>query len=282
MAGDKVLIEAKSWGVEHLSVAERAKKAIDAGVDQFGGDSCPEVVIELVQSGQINERRIDVSVRRLLREKFVLGLFDNPFVDETAAEQIVGKPEFVAAGELAQRKSIVLLKNHNAILPLSGKPKLYLENVSSEVAAQYGQVVNTASEADVAIIRLATPFEPREGFLESMFHSGDLDFKDPEKQHLLELLKTVPTIVDIYLERPAVIPEIAEASAALLANFGTNDTALLDIVFGRFSPTAKLPFELPSSMDAVREQKEDLPFDSVNPLFKFGFGLRYQNTDVNK
>jgi beta-glucosidase len=282
MAGEKVLIEAKSWGVEHLSVAERAKKAIDAGVDQFGGDSCPEVVIELVQSGQINQSRIDVSVRRLLREKFVLGLFDNPFVDETASEQIIGKPEFVAAGELAQRKSIVLLKNHNAILPLSGKPKLYLENVSSEVAAQYGQVVNTVGEADVAIIRLATPFEPREGFLESMFHSGDLDFKDPEKQHLLELLKTVPTIVDIYLERPAVIPEIAEASAALLANFGANDTALLDIVFGRFSPTAKLPFELPSSMDAVREQKEDLPFDSVNPLFKFGFGLRYQNTDVNK
>lgn len=284
MAGDKVLIEAKSWGVEHLSVAERAKKAIEAGVDQFGGDSCPEVVVDLVRSGQVKESRIDVSVRRLLREKFKLGLFDNPFVDETAAEQIVGKSEFVKAGETAQRKSIVLLKNgvDKPILPLSGKLKLYLENVSPEVAAQYGQVVSTPEEADFAIIRIATPYQPREGFLERMFHSGDLDFKDPEKQRILELLKSVPTIVDIYLERAAVIPEIAGEAAALLANFGANDAALLDIIFGHFVPTANLPFELPSSMEAVRMQKPDLPFDSVNPLFKFGFGLRYENMEGSK
>ncbi|HRJ43526.1 MAG TPA: glycoside hydrolase family 3 N-terminal domain-containing protein, partial [Caldilineaceae bacterium] len=89
-----VMVEAKCWGVEHLSLAERVKKVLEAGVDQFGGEACPEVIVELVTSGQIGEDRIDQSVRRLLREKFRLGLFDNPFVDEGRAVEIVGNAEF--------------------------------------------------------------------------------------------------------------------------------------------------------------------------------------------
>src|SRR5262249_5824748 len=100
-------MEARAWGVEHLSRAARAKKALDAGVDQFGGEACPEVIVELVTSGQIAESRIDASVRRLLRDKFRLGLFDNPYVDLDTAEQVVGNAAFRAAGEDAQRRSIV-------------------------------------------------------------------------------------------------------------------------------------------------------------------------------
>jgi beta-glucosidase len=274
MAGDEVLIEAKCWGVEHLSTAERALKAIEAGVDQFGGEQCPEVIVELVREGRISEERIDQSVRRLLREKFRLGLFDNPYLDPEAAQRTVGHSKFVKAGELAQRKSVVLLKNES-VLPLRGRPKLYLENVSPEVAAGYGQVVGTPAEADFAIIRISTPYQPREGFLERFFHSGELDFKQPELGRILGLLTRVPTIVDIYLERPAVIPEIAEKSAALLGTFSVSDAALLDVIFGRFAPSATLPFELPSSMEAVRAQKEDVPHDSPNPLFGYGHGLRY-------
>ena len=73
------------------------------------------------------------------------------------------------------------------------------------------------------------------------------------------------------------IPEIAARSAALLADFGANDAAVLDVIFGRFNPSGKLPFELPSSMEAVRRQNADVPYDSQNPLFAFGFGLRYKN-----
>jgi len=123
---------------------------------------------------------------------------------------------------------------------------------------------------------LQAPWEPRDGdFLARLFHDGDLDFKEPEKSRILAILAQVPTIVDIYLDRPAVIPEIAEQSAALLTNFGASDAALLDVIFGRFVPTGRLPFELPSSMEAVRTQKEDLPYDSENPLFPFGHGLSY-------
>ena len=83
-------------------------------------------------------------------------------------------------------------------------------------------------------------------------------------------------MVDFYFERPAVIPEIDAKCAALLANFGANDAAVLDIIFGRFAPGGKLPFEIPASMEAVLKQKEDLPYDSENPLYPFGFGLTYR------
>jgi hypothetical protein len=81
--------------------------------------------------------------------------------------------------------------------------------------------------------------------------------------------------VDINLDRPAVIPEISKYSKALIANYGTSDDALLDVVFGKYKPEGHLPFELPSSMEAVRNQKEDMPYDSKDPLYKFGFGLNY-------
>jgi beta-glucosidase len=273
------LMEAKCWGVEDLTPEQRVKKALDAGVDQFGGEACPEIIVGLVRSGQVPEARLDQSVRRLLRDKFRLGLFDNPFVDPETAFKVVGNPAFQAKGELAQRKSIVLLKNGKAkigkLLPLQGKPKIYVEGINPETANQYGQVVASPGEADLAIIRIDTPFQPRQGFLDSRFHAGDLDFKSPEKEHILGLLDKVPTIVDISLDRPAVIPEIAEKSAGLLADFGASDAAVLDVIFGKFKPGGKLPFELPSSMEAVKKQKEDLPHDSENPVFPFGHGLTY-------
>ena len=126
------------------------------------------------------------------------------------------------------------------------------------------------AEADIAILRLQAPFEPDEGgIVASLFHKGDLNFTDKDLARTLNILQQVPTIVDIYLDRPAVIPEIAEHSAALLANFGASDTALLDVIFGRFSPTGKLPFELPSSMEAVRKQRMFLMIRRIH-YFRLG------------
>jgi beta-glucosidase len=281
LPGTPPMLESPSWGVEHLTVEERYQKAIEAGVDQFGGQLRPQPVLNLVENGHVSEERIDTSVRRILRLKFKLGLFDNPYVDDGSAASAVGTPEFQAAGESAQRKSVVLLKNgemgEGKVLPLNGRPKLYVENIAPETAARYGDLVNTPAEADFAILRLATPYEPPRGqsMLENFFHQGDLDFKSPEKERILNILNTTPTIVDIYLERAAVIPEIAAASAALFGTFSVADHVVLDAIFGKFSPSGKLPIELPSSMDAVRAQKEDLPCDSQDPLFPFGHGLQY-------
>lgn len=148
MVHDKLIrgttVAATAWGVEHLSEIERVQKIIEAGCDILGGETCPELIIELVERGLVSEARIDESVRRILREKFRLGLFDNPYVDPAAAQTLVGNEQFRAADALAQLKAIVLLKNGNeadSVLPLPGRPKLYVEKVNAEVAERYGEVV---------------------------------------------------------------------------------------------------------------------------------------------
>jgi beta-glucosidase len=275
---DGAVWPARAWGVEKLSADERVQKIIDAGVDQLGGESCTGIIVKLVKSGKLTESRIDTSVKRLLRLKFELGLFDDPFVDESRVSQVLGNPEFQKAGDESQRKAITLLKNDNKILPLQqNKLKIYVKNVNAKVAAQYGTVVDNPKDADMAILRLNTPYYPVETpiTMARMFHHGDLDFKGTQKDSVLQLLNMVPTIVDIYLDRPAVIPEISAKAKGLLADFGASDAAVLDVIFGKFKPGGHLPIELPSSMEAVRNQKEDLPYDSKDPLYKFGFGLSY-------
>jgi beta-glucosidase len=275
------MLPARARGMEKATPEERMLKCIDAGVDQFGGEMITEMLVKLVKENKVSEARLDTSVRRLLRVKFTLELFDNPFVDVDQAAKIVGNPEFIAAGQLAQRKAIVLLKNDSSangkILPLKQGIKIFVKNINPVVAGRFGTLVENPDQADFAIIRLKAPTQHLKGsgLLGGFFSSGDLDFKEEALTEILDILKKVPTVVDIYLDRPAVIPEIAAASKELLANFGANDEALLDVVFGKFSPFAKLPFEMASSMEAVRNQKEDLPFDSKNPLFPYGFGLGY-------
>lgn len=277
--GPGVVWDARAWGVEKLSPAERVYKIIDAGCDQFGGENKPELVVQLVTEGKLSEGRINESMRRLLRQKFELGLFDQPFVDDKNVPLVIGRPEAKALGEKTQKISMTLLKNDKATLPLKKqKHKVYIENIDSATVAQYASVVTSPKEADFAIIRIHTPWYPIETKIPfaASFHHGDLDFKGKEKNKILDLLKTVPTIVDIYLDRPAVIPEIASGAAALIADYGASDKAVCEVLFGNAQPQGKLPFELPSSMEAVKNQKTDVPYDSVNPLFKFGFGLSYK------
>jgi beta-glucosidase len=264
---DGSVFAAKCWGVEELSVEERLVKIIEAGCDQLGGEELPEVLAELARAGRIKEERIDASARRLLRDKFRLGLFDDPYVDPDEAERTCGSPPFVAAGARTQRRSAVVISN-NGVLPLKESVRVYADGLAYEGAAE------NPGEADVAIVRRNAPFEPRtNGMLESLFHAGDLDFKEPELSALLELARTVPMVLVLHLERPAVIPELVDACAAVVAVFGASDEAVLDILFGRAKPEGRLPFELPSSMDAVRAQLEDVPGDSADPLFRFGYGL---------
>lgn len=275
---------ARAWGVEHLSPRERVKKVIDAGCDQFGGEACPELVIELVRDGEITEARIDESARRLLREKFVLGLFDHRFVDVERAKRVVGSAEFVAAGEAAQRAAITLLVNRERTdatgaaapaLPLARGLKLYVEGVAPDVAAEYGEVVASPAEADVAILRLAAPFEERPTFFENFFHSGSLDFPEERLARVREIAAAVPTVVDVFLDRPAILTPFVDELAALTGNWGASDRALLDVLTGAASPMGRLPFDLPRSMAAVEASRPDVPFDTADPLFAHGHGLRY-------
>jgi beta-glucosidase len=275
---EKPVMPPAAWGVENLSEEERVLKVINAGVDQIGGENCPHYIISLVKSGKLTEERIDLSVKRLMRQKFVLGLFDNPYVDVEQASKIVGKADWKALGEQAQRRAMTLLKNDGNVLPLKEKQvKLFVKNMDKKVAEQYGTVVEKPADADFILVRANTPFVPVPGssIIAKLFHHGDLDFKGEALQELLDLCKVKPTIFIINLDRPAVFPEINAAAKGVFGEFGASDAAVLDVVFGKAKPQGKLPFELPSSMEAVRGQKEDMPYDSKDPLYRFGFGLNY-------
>lgn len=263
---------ARAWGVEDLTPSERIIKAVNAGVDQFGGEAAPELLIAAVRDGHLDQARIDVSVRRLLREKFLLGLFDEPFVDEAAADSIVGAPEFRASGDYAQRKSITVLHNAGA-LPFARGIRLYVEGIDPEVAAEYGTVVETPGEADLAVLRIGAPYEDRGTAFENFFHAGSLDFAAPTLDHLREVAAVVPTVVDVFLDRPAILEPVVDLAAGVVANWGAHSRAVLDVLSGAFPASGQLPFDIPRSMAAVQASREDVPFDTADPLYRFGHGL---------
>lgn len=267
---------ARAWGVEHLTRPERMVKALDAGIDQFGGELCTDELLGLLAAGTVGEDRLDVSVRRLLREKFRLGLFDAPYVDEEHAAAVVGRADFVQEGLDAQSDSLTLLTNTDAILPLSRGVKVYAEGVAAEALAGYATAVSTPEEADVAILRIKAPFEDRDrGGFSAMFHSGSLEFPAEEHARLTAIAAAVPTVIDVYLDRPAVLGGLEESARAVLADYGASDAAVLRVLFGERGPQGSLPFDLPRSDAAVVASRSDVAFDTENPTFRFGHGLRY-------
>lgn len=274
---------ARAWGAENLTELERAEKILNAGTDQFGGEQRTDLILELVEKGIVSESRLDISLRRLLREKFILGLFDHPFVDVDAAPGNVGKEEWIRIGFETQRRALTLLTNNNTVLPLKSSAKeacFYIEGINSTALEKRGlKVVDSPSDADFAFLRLQAPYEYRPGGFETNYHSGSLEFNATEKARQAAIYAAVPTIVDIFLDRPAAVPEVAEKAAAFMVNFGASAEAFLDVVFGEegSGPEGKLPFDLPRSMEAVEASREDVPFDTENPVFRFGAGLRYEN-----
>lgn len=275
ITSDSKVKEASAWGMEEFTPSERIRKLIEAGCDQIGGDYIPEVIVELVESGQIPEERINVSVKRILRDKFRLGLFDNPYVDEEEALKIAGNDDFVEKGKQAQALSMVLLKN-NDLLPLKEGVKVYVEGMTDLSGLEkYAELVKNPSEADVIVTRIATPWEKREGgsLFESFFRGGRLHYSEEELGEILGLIEQKPSVVVANLYRPTVLTEINEECGALMADFDTSDEVLADVLFGKRKAEGKLPFELPSSQEAVDKQLEDVPYDSENPLYPFGYGL---------
>jgi len=266
----------RAWGVENLMDIEKVQKVLDAGCDQFGGEYIPELIVELVVSGKISESRINTSVRRILRDKFRLGLFENPFVDQTQALIISGNKDFIQKGLEAQKQSIVLLKN-DKMLPLKKGKKLYVEGFTQhELFDDFGELVSDVNDAEIIIKRIKTPYEERnEYFLENFFRQGRLYYSKEENKKIFSLINKKPSIVIVNLERPAILTDIDARSHSLLAEFGSSDRAIIDVIFGRFNPSGKLPFELPSSQKAVENQKEDVPYDSKDPLYPYGHGLTY-------
>lgn len=266
--GDQVL-PARAWGVEHLDRRGRMLALLDAGVDQFGGEECTDVLAELVAEGAVTRARLEESARRILRVKFELGLFDDPFVDEDEAEEIAGREDAVRLGEQTQARSVVLLKN-SQMLPLAAR-RVYAEGIEDLPGCER---VEDPRQADVALIRLPAPWEPRSDlFLEEDFHQGSLDFP-PGLIHRLSRIDC-PLIIDVMADRPAICTPLIDLASALTVSFGVSDKAWLKAVTGEIPPQGTLPIQFPSSMESVRRSREDVPGDCADALFEAGDGLLF-------
>ena len=282
------IITGRHWGVDKLNLSERYKKSIEAGVDQYGGESSPEFIIDLVKKDEISETRINYSVRKILINKFELGLFDNPFVDEGCVKDRVGTEEYIRKGLTAQKKSVVLLKNEisddKEVLPLKKNIKIFADGFDRKLFKKYCEVTNNPEDADYIIIQLRTVFNgnqpsgidrPIDNFLSTIFPNNDLNYDDKilNKLKKYSLFSKLITVVD--LNRPAILTEVEKLSHGLIGVFGVFDEIVLEVIFGDFNPIGKLPFDIPSSMKEVNEQFSDVPDDTKNPIFKYGHGLSY-------
>ena len=276
------------WGTEDLTEAQRFAKSINAGVDQIGGTDRSNVIAEDVRNGSITEARVREAASRILLQKFQIGLFEQPYVDEAKATEAAGRLDFVRDGEAAQARSVVLLQNKavaagaKPLLPVAchGK-KVFLYGIDPKVAEATGFiVVSDPAQADLAIIRAPAPYESEHPnfFFGSIQHEGRLSFTEKDEAYtaLLRASRThAPIVFVTTLERPLILTNVLPHTTALLGDFGISDEPLLALIAGEVSPVGRLPFELPSSVTAVRDQKSDLPHDSQSPLFPFGFGLQY-------
>ena len=281
------IVSSRAWGVEGLSVRERYKKSIDAGVDQYGGESDPEHIVDLVNTSELTMARIDQSVRRILINKFELGLFEQSLVNEEMIPSLVKTSAYINAGLEAQRKSIVLLNNkvsNGPVLPVASGKKIFVDGLDPEQAKSFGTIVSTAEQADIIVLYLSTIFNGNQApgsdelidkFLSGILPDGNLAFDPAILDKAQGYSETAMLITVVDLNRPAILTELNQISDGLIGTFGVYDSVLFEMIFGQFSPQGKLPFEIPSSTKAVMQQKEDMPDDSEAPIFEFGHGLTY-------
>ena len=269
---------AKPWGVEDKTVLQRFALSINAGVDQIGGSNLPSLVVDAVNQGLLTTKRVDESAQRVLKQKFELGLFENPYVDAVAADAIAGSAAFATVGDAAQAKSLTLLTNSVQLLPAAParKRNVWLYGVDAPAATAMGYtVVTDLAQADLAVVRLRdprlnVPFVGND-LTDLNFTGGEADYK----AFLAAVNAGVPTVAVPKLDRPLVLTNVVDRAGAVLANYGVSDTVLMQTIAGKRQPGGKLPFELPSSMKAVLAQLSDVPDDSVDPLFKVGYSLKY-------
>jgi beta-glucosidase len=265
-------LPARAWGVEHLDAPNRVRRIVEAGCDQLGGEDDTALLIGLVEAGIVEEARIDESAARLLRVKFELGLFDDPYVDEDAAEGRVATPEFVAAGFEAQARAAVVLTGHS-LLPLSPGTRVYSPEFAREALESRGLAAATAPEdADVAVVRLDAPFDPRDRYmLEASFRAGGLEFATETVEAVRALAEQMPVVVVIHLDRPAVLTPLVDTADAVVAVFGASDSAVADVLTGRVRAEGKLPFQLPRDGASVERSRPDVAADLEDPLFDRGY-----------
>ena len=235
----------------------------------------------------LTDEALDRAVTRTLTELFALGMFDDPYRDPEEAERVVTDPADRAAAAEAHRRSVVLLKN-DGTLPISAGKKIYaeafLKNPEQAQAATQAlrselkgcTLVEDAAEADIALLFVSPSsgeyFNATPGYLEldicenKTVHNVDAEGRPTADTHTETTLAGVGRLAEIAAAVHAhggkvisninftmawQVGNVERISDVLLAGFDTYRDATLDVIFGRFVPTGKLPMTLPKGDEVL-------------------------------
>jgi beta-glucosidase len=294
---------------------------INAGVDvvmAVEGDfnMYVEGVRNGVLSGVISQERIDDAVRRILKQKFRIGLFDNPFPDVTLIPKI-GMQAHRSIARQAVRESLVLLKNDNSILPIRKDAKIAVvgEFGNNSGLQSGGWTVNWQGMTEnyagaTTILEGIRKFSSQEVFYD---HDGSAEFENldvavivvgetpyaefmgdiggvmnkyqhtltEEHQRLIDTYhaKGIKTVVVLISGRPLVVTKQLEQADAFVAAWfpGSEGDGIAEVLFGDYDFKGKLPHSWPKSVEDYQGKYGPNFWDSsIKPLFPLGFGLNYK------
>lgn len=296
---------------------EAIERAINAGVDMVmipHGPGQPNnyldflrLLTELVNEGRVPQSRIEDAVRRILRTKARLGLFEQPLTPEGRLSR-VGGPDHRAVARQCVRESLVLLKNERGVLPLSKRARhIHLvgqaaddlgmqcggwtiswqgstgavtragttllqavrRTVSPRTRVTHSWDLAGGTEADVVLVVLAEP-----PYAEMMGDRKDLSLS-LEQLRLVHQARATgrPVVTVLFSGRPLLLGSAWEDSDALVAAWlpGTEGQGIADVLFGDVRPTGRLPRVWPRDPRALRTSEA-----VSDPMFPRGFGLTYR------
>ena len=283
-------------------------------VDGIGGESIRLIdqMEEMTGEGKIDEAILTAAAYRIVRAKFALGVFENPYCDVEYAVSFVGNEEHTALNLEAARKAMTLLKNDGA-LPLTanaGQKILVcgpragdmdslvggwssqqegltiaaaIEKYAGEndtvtfIADDVTAIAEAAKDADVVIVSVGEP---------SYQHDPPWGYDTLEitasQQEILEAVKanTQGKIITVVTGgRPYILTWCDENTNAILEAYYPGQQggiAIAETIFGENNPTGKTPLQFPRDMASVNDQSGDVSFDLENPLYDYGWGLSYE------
>jgi len=295
------------------------EKAINAGLDMVMIPNGPgqknnyvefiRMLKELVTEGRVPQARIDDAVRRILRAKYRMGLFEHPFANPKLVAE-VGSPAHRQVARDCVRQSLVILKNDSHALPLSRKLRhlAVVGRAADDLGVQCGgwtitwqgkagEVTHGGTTILTAVRQTAGPgtevtFSPdgsqlagadavlvvvgEQPYAEMKGDRTDLRLS-AEDVALVEKAKLTgaPVVTVLLSGRPLIPGRALDASAAFVAAWlpGTEGQGVADVLFGKFKPSGKLPRTWPRTNDQL-SCNVNQP-SSEPPLFPYGFGLTY-------
>ena len=293
-------------------------ESINAGIDMVmvpgslnpdhdSYDDFIRLAIESVKEGSIPINRIDDAVTRILKIKKKIGLFDRPIKDPQNINMVGSKKHRDLARE-SVRKSMVLLKNKNKLLPIdrSGKKISFVGEHADNIGYQCGgwtitwqggsgditpgtsildafkATVKDTNDISYSIYGENIPDSDiiiavigEKPYSEGWGDRKSLDLSDEDKKILKRVKeKNLPYLIILVSGRPLLIEDEIKDSDAFIAVWlpGTEGAGIADVIFGDHAPTGKLSMSWPRSMDQLPINIGDKIY---NPLFPFGYGLSY-------